>query len=172
MCELFVISVVCLLFRYRHLATHLVHTHPECSQQWQVRWTSLSVCVRVCIFTLIDYRCTAGLVGCSRQWKWAWPPLRKRDSSHRPLHTVATDTGTVWLAREKKALTRKTLKHILHTHTHLRTIRHTTHLLGFQMKLSSILALTEDKRGRRRKTGRRGGTRERDGKVEEKRGGG
>lgn len=118
MCELFVISVVCLLFRYRHLATRLVHTHPECSQQWQVRWTSLSVCVRVCIFTLIDYRCTAGLVGCSRQWKWAWPPLRKRDSSHRhTTHSSYRHRHSVTCEGKESSHAQDFKAHFAHSHT-------------------------------------------------------
>ena len=52
-------------------------------------------CVCVCVSTLIDYRCTAGLVGYSRQWKWARTPLRKQDISN--THTHRANTHVQWL---------------------------------------------------------------------------
>lgn len=44
--------------------------------------------VRACVYSsVIDYRCTVELVLYSRQWKWAWTPLRKHDIFNTHKHT-------------------------------------------------------------------------------------
>lgn len=74
--------------------------------------------IRVCIFTLIDYRCTAGLVGCSRQWKWAWPPLRKRDISHRhTTHSSYRHRHSVTCEGKKSSHAQDFKAHFAHSHT-------------------------------------------------------
>lgn len=51
--------------------SHSQRTHRVCSAVAGKRSECLYGCVSVCTFGLIDYRCTAGLVGFGRQWKWA-----------------------------------------------------------------------------------------------------
>lgn len=134
-------TLLCLIFQVGHPLTN--HSHSVCVLQWQV--STKSVSVYVCVWVrdifspLIDYRCTSGLVGFSRQWKWAWAPPRKLDipNTNSSQHTH-THTHT---RRDHEA-------HFTHSNTHSRTIRHTTHLLGFQRKPSSILPASRDERGR------------------------
>lgn len=132
------------------------YTPRVCSAVAGKRNKQVRVCV--CVSTLIDYRYTAGLVGYSRQWKWAWTPLRKQDISntHTQTHTAnthmqlrQTQPRCDFIEKSSHAQDFKAHFVLSHTHAHTYVQLDTPHTCWVR-KLSS-----KDERRRRGETGRR-----------------
>lgn len=141
----FGLFVICLVFRWRPYLGHLIILSLHTLCVWSpVAGKRNLTCVR-----LMDYRCTADLVGYSRQWKWAWPPLRKQHISNSHNYTHYTANMLQQQAQcdlvGRKIIAQDLTAHFTHSYPYL---LETPHLVGLQRRLSSVLPVSKDERRR------------------------